>query len=88
MAWKNKGAQQLMANPKYNQNKAIADHMMSLMDKGMKDKSEIFTKVVEDLGVPRPTVRRVSRDLRESLELKAKILAPTSEDIKRSKPFS
>ena len=43
------------------------------MDKGATDKQDIYTKVVDDLGVPRPTVRRVARDLRN--ELLAKVAA-------------
>lgn len=48
---------------------------MELLDKGMTDKQEIYTKVVESLGVPRPTVRRVARDLRTELEVKVEILS-------------
>ncbi len=50
--------------------------IMMYLDKGLKDKSEIFSKVVEGLGVPRPTVRRVSRDLLIKLQAYVKILAP------------
>jgi len=45
-----------------------------LLDKGITDKQDIYTKVVEELGVPRPTVRRVARDLRNELLQKIKIL--------------
>ena len=44
------------------------------MDKGVTDKQDIYTKVVDELGVPRPTVRRVARDLRTELLQKIKIL--------------
>jgi len=40
----------------------------------MTDKQGIFTAVVDKLGVPRPTVRRVARDLLESLIKKTDIL--------------
>jgi len=46
----------------------------SYLDKGLSDKQDIYTKVVDDLGVPRPTVRRIARDLREELLDKIKIL--------------
>ena len=52
----------------------IKQAINSLLDKGFTDKQDIYTKVVEDLGVPRPTVRRVARDLRNELLLKIKIL--------------
>ena len=45
-----------------------------LLDKGFTDKQDIYSKVVEELGVPRPTVRRVARDLRNELLQKIKIL--------------
>ena len=58
-----------------SQAKQISDEIMSLLDQGMKDKQAIFTKVVANLGVPRPTVRRVSRDLRMDLQRKVLILS-------------
>jgi len=41
---------------------------------GLINKDEIFTKVVDELGVPKPTVRRVARDMRNEMERKIKIL--------------
>jgi len=58
----------------YSQASKIAASIESFMDRGMTDKSEIFTKVVEALGVPRPTVRRVARDMREIYAKHAAIL--------------
>jgi len=52
----------------------IKQAINNLLDKGFTDKQDIYTKVVEDLGVPRPTVRRVARDLRTELLQKIKIL--------------
>ncbi len=52
----------------------IKQAINNLLDKGLTDKQDIYTKVVEDLGVPRPTVRRVARDLRNELLQKIKIL--------------
>lgn len=34
---------------------------------GVSDKQELYSLVVKKLGVPRPTVRRVARDLRRDL---------------------
>ena len=52
----------------------IKQAINDLLDKGLTDKQDIYTKVVEELGVPRPTVRRVARDLRNELVQKIKIL--------------
>ena len=63
-----------------NQSTVIKEAINSYLDKGNSDKQDIYTKVVDDLGVPRPTVRRVARDLRNELLGKIRILqseAPT-----------
>ena len=57
-----------------NQSTVIKAAINSLLDKGVTDKQDIYTKVVEELGVPRPTVRRVARDLRNELLEKIQIL--------------
>lgn len=56
------------------QSNNIKDAINSLLDKGFTDKQDIYSKVVANLGVPRPTVRRVARDLRNELVEKIKIL--------------
>lgn len=63
-----------------NQSTVIKEAINSYLDKGLSDKQDIYTKVVDALGVPRPTVRRVARDLRNELLGKIRILqseAPT-----------
>ena len=57
-----------------NQSTVIKEAINSLLDEGVTDKQDIYSKVVEKLGVPRPTVRRVARDLRNELLTKIKIL--------------
>ena len=57
-----------------NQSTVIKAAINSLLDKGVTDKQYIYTKVVDELGVPRPTVRRVARDLRNELLEKIQIL--------------
>ena len=57
-----------------NQSTGIKEAINSLLDEGIKDKQDIYSKVVDKLGVPRPTVRRVARDLRNELLTKIKIL--------------
>ena len=56
------------------QSTSIKQASNELLDKGFTDKQDIYSKVVEELGVPRPTVRRVARDLRNELLQKIKIL--------------
>ena len=62
-----------------NQNAIIKEKITSLIDEGVKDKQEIYSKVVEQLGYPRPTVRRVARELRNDLLNKIKILQSESQ---------
>ena len=57
-----------------NQSTVIKEAINSLLDEGVTDKKDIYSKVVDKLGVPRPTVRRVARDLRNELLTKIKIL--------------
>ena len=57
-----------------NQSTVMKAAINSLLDKGVTDKQDIYTKVVDELGVPRPTVRRVARDLRNELLEKIQIL--------------
>ncbi len=57
-----------------NQSTVIKEKINSFLDKGVTTKNDIYTKVVEELGVPRPTVRRVARELRNELLEKIKIL--------------
>ena len=57
-----------------NQSTVIKEAINSLLDDGVTDKQDIYSKVVDKLGVPRPTVRRVARDFRNELLTKIKIL--------------
>ncbi len=69
-----------------NQSTEIKEAINSFLDKGVKDKQDIYTKVVDELGVPRPTVRRVARDLRNELVAKIEILqSETHSSIPSSK---
>ena len=62
-----------------NQSTVIKETINSLLDDGATDKQDIYSKVVDKLGVPRPTVRRVARDLRNDLLAKIKILQSESQ---------
>ena len=69
-----------------NQSTEIKEAINSFLDKGVKDKQYIYSKVVDSLGVPRPTVRRVARDLRNELVAKINILqSETHSSIPSSK---
>jgi len=57
-----------------NQTTIIKEAINSFLDNGVTDKHDIYTKVVDELGVPRPTVRRVARDLRNELLAKIRVL--------------
>jgi len=57
-----------------NQSTVIKEAINSFLDEGVTDKQDIYSKVVDKLGVPRPTVRRVARDLRNELLTKIKVL--------------
>jgi len=52
----------------------IASCLEKYLNMGLTDKNEIFSKVIEELGVPRPTVRRIARDLRNEMVRKVRIL--------------
>jgi hypothetical protein len=66
------------------QSTSIKQAINELLDKGLTDKQDIYSKVVEELGVPRPTVRRVARDLRNELLQKIKILQSEVPEIEIS----
>ena len=57
-----------------NQSTVIKEAINYFLDDGIKDKQDLYSKVVDKLGVPRPTVRRVARDFRSELLTKIKIL--------------
>jgi len=69
-----------------NHSTEIKEAINSFLDKGVKDKQDIYSKGVDELGVPRPTVRRVARDLRNELVAKIEILqSETHSSIPSSK---
>lgn len=57
-----------------NQGDSIKLAINSLLDVGYTDKSKIYSRIVIEFGVPRPTVRRIVRDLRNELLHKIRIL--------------
>ena len=62
-----------------NQSTVIKEAINSLLDEGVTDKQDIYSKVVDKLGVPSPTVRLVDRDFRNELLTKIKILQSESQ---------
>jgi len=67
-----------------NQSTVIKAAINTLLDNGVTDKQDIYTKVVDELGVPRPTVRRVARDLRNELLEKIQILQSETRSVTSS----
>jgi len=62
-------------NLPHNQGEFVEICLMKHVDEGKcLNKSEIITAVVEELGVPRPTVRRVKKKLLEKLEKYVEVL--------------
>ena len=63
----------------YDVRKAI---IRCISEEGLTDKQQIYSRVVEDLGVPRPTVRRVAGVLRNELAVE---ISSLEEKIRHSK---
>jgi len=61
-----------------NQQNLVKEKINELLDRGYKDKQEIFNRVVNELDVNRPTVRRLARELRIELVHKLAILEGSS----------
>ncbi len=64
----------ILAKIPMSQNQDIRQALNALLDKGMENKEAIYTQIVEELGVPRPTVRRVVSAFRKELEHKIQVL--------------
>ena len=69
-----------------NQSTVIKAAINSCLEIGLKDKQDIYTTVVSELGVPRPTDRRVARDLRNELLEKIQILQSETKSTSDIKP--
>lgn len=61
--------------PFSNQTRRIEISILKAIDDGIRNKREIFTVVVEALGVPRPSVRRTSKGLLKDLRYRVEILS-------------
>ena len=46
------------------------------LDRGITDRQEILSKVVEKVGVSRPVIRKIMRDLVQKYKKKTKVLNP------------
>ncbi len=69
-----------------NQTVEIKKAIESCIEQGITDKQDIYTKIVTDLEVPRPTVRRVARDLRLDMLKKIDILQSRISEIESAPP--
>ena len=67
-----------------NQSTIIKAEIDDLLTSGVKDKQEIYSKVVDKLGVPRPTVRRVAGDLRNELLATISILQSETQTTEKT----
>ncbi len=56
----------------------ITECIEKYLEMGLTDKNEIFQKVVEELGVPRPIVKRIVSDMRNEMLRKVRILQKAS----------
>ena len=63
------------------QSKMIENIIEIQMLKGISDLDEIYTYVVDRIGVPRPTVRRVAGEMRRRYESYCKVLNSNCELI-------
>jgi len=59
---------------KTSQTDKVVYEVERLLDAGLINKDEIIQKVIEETGVPRPTIRRILRDMRNEMIRKIKIL--------------
>jgi len=59
-----------------NQTKLIQNKILQMVHDGETDKHKIYSVVVKELNVPRPTVRRASRSLVRTMEVVIHILKP------------
>jgi hypothetical protein len=57
------------------QGSVIREAMLRLMSNGMTDKDDIYDHCEKVMNFPRPTVRRVARDLRAELKKQYDILS-------------
>lgn len=56
----------------------ITECIEKYLEMGLTDKNEIFQKVIEELGVPRPIVKRILMDMRNEMLRKVRILQKSS----------
>lgn len=61
-----------------NVSNSVRTALETLLDKGITDKGELYTKVCEATGAPRPTVRREARNLRNKYLANLKVLGEDS----------
>jgi len=63
---------------KTNSEAVVIREVERLLDAGLVNKNEIIHKVIEETGIPRPTVRRIIRDMRNEMLRKIRILQAES----------
>jgi hypothetical protein len=63
-----------------SQTNIAKEYMDKLLDNGVDNKQDLYDKTVDELKLPRPTVRRIARDLRTDYLKKINIL---NENVKK-----
>lgn len=64
----------IMPEKELNQREAVKLEILKLIDSGIHDKQEIYSKIETEMEIHRPTVRRIARELKFDLEKKLAIL--------------
>jgi hypothetical protein len=65
----------LTTSPSTSRDQEVKDEINRIMDKGKGlDKHQIFLIVSDKLNIPKPTVRRIARDLRLDMMKKLQVL--------------
>lgn len=63
---------------KTTQTPVVVHEVERLLDAGFTDKKDIIQLVAENTGIPKPTIRRIIRDMRSEMLRKIKILQSES----------
>lgn len=57
-----------------SQSEKVQEQIEKLLNSGVRNKSELYSKLVVETGLPRSTIRRIARDFKKHLERKVVIL--------------
>jgi len=63
----------------------IRKRIDGLLENGFTDRTDIYSKLVEEFGTPRPTISRIVRDYREEMKKKLAVLESNIEFLLNKK---